>query len=181
MERAMRVVVLRMGHRVPRDYRLTTHVCLTARAFGADGVVVSDVVDRKLEETIRKVVKTWGGPFFVETGVPWREVIKDWLVMDGEVVHLTQYGLPLVDIIDEVRKSRKDKLVVVGAKKQPREVYELATYNISVTNQPHSEVAALCLFLHYLWEGEEFKREFVGAKLKVIPQSRGKKVVRLAE
>lgn len=179
--RATRVVVLRMGHRIPRDYRLTTHVCLTARAFGADGVIVSDVVDRKLEETIRKVVETWGGPFFIETGTPWREVVKSWLALGGEVIHLTQYGLPLIDVIDEVRKSKKDKLVVVGAKKQPREMYELATYNISITNQPHSEVAALCLFLHYLWEGEEFKREFKNAKLKVIPQSRGKKVIRIAQ
>ncbi|MEM4699390.1 MAG: tRNA (cytidine(56)-2'-O)-methyltransferase [Candidatus Nezhaarchaeales archaeon] len=153
---------------------------MTARAFGADGVIVSDVVDRKLEETIKKVVETWGGPFFIETGAPWQKVVRDWLAEGGEVIHLTQYGIPLIDIIDEVRKSKKDKLVVVGAKKQPREIYEVATYNISVTNQPHSEVAALCLFLHYLWEGEEFKREFMNARLKVIPQSRGKKVIRLA-
>ncbi|RLF15834.1 MAG: tRNA (cytidine(56)-2'-O)-methyltransferase, partial [Thermoprotei archaeon] len=51
-------MVLRMGHRIPRDQRITTHVCLTARAFGADGVIVSDVVDGKLEETVNKVVET---------------------------------------------------------------------------------------------------------------------------
>ncbi len=175
----MRVVVLRMGHRIPRDQRVTTHVCLTARAFGADGVIVSDVVDEKLEATIKKVVETWGGPFFIQTGPPWRKVVEDWLSRGGEVVHLTQYGLPIIDVIDEIRRSDKDKLVVVGAKKQPREIYELATYNISVTSQPHSEVAALCMFLHLLWRGEEFRREFQGARLKVIPQPRGKKVVRL--
>lgn len=175
----MKVVVLRMGHRVPRDQRVTTHVCLTARAFGADGVIVSDVVDKALEKTIRKVVDTWGGPFFIETGPPWRKVVKEWLAGGGEVVHLTQYGMPLIDVIDEIRSSGKDKLVVVGAKKQPKEIYEAATYNVSITNQPHSEVAALCLFLHYLWEGAEFRREFEDAKLKVIPQARGKKVVRL--
>ena len=175
----MIVVVLRMGHRIPRDQRVTTHVCLTARAFGADGVIVSDVVDEKLEATIKKVVENWGGPFFIQTGPPWRRVVEDWLSRGGEVVHLTQYGLPVIDVIDEIRRSGKDKLVVVGAKKQPREIYELATYNVSVTSQPHSEVAALCMFLHLLWRGEEFKKEFQGARLKVIPQPKGKKVVRL--
>src|SRR5207244_13617119 len=38
-----RIVVLRMGHRIPRDWRLTTHVCLTARALGAEGVIISDI------------------------------------------------------------------------------------------------------------------------------------------
>lgn len=168
-----------MGHRIPRDQRITTHVCLTARAFGADGVIVSDVVDGKLEETVNKVVETWGGPFFVRTGLPWRRIVKEWLSKGGEVIHLTQYGVPLPQVIDQVRASGRDKLIIVGAKKQPREVYDLATYNVSITTQPHSEVAALCLFLHYLWEGGEFNREFENAKLKVIPQERGKKVVKL--
>jgi tRNA (cytidine56-2'-O)-methyltransferase len=175
----LRVVVLRMGHRIPRDYRVTTHVCLTARAFGADGVIVSDVVDTKLEETIRKVVRTWGGPFFIETGPPWRKVVEDWLARGGEVIHLTQYGMPLVDVVEVLRCSNRDKLIVVGAKKQPKEIYELATHNVSITNQPHSEVAALCLFLHFLWRGEELEKKFEGAKLKVIPQAKGKRVVRL--
>jgi len=177
----LKVVVLRMGHRIPRDQRITTHVCLTARAFGADGVIVSDVMDKGLEETVRKVVETWGGTFFIETGPPWRKVVEEWLAKGGEVIHLTQYGIPLIDVIDEIRNSGRDKLIVVGAKKQPREIYEIATYNVSITNQPHSEVAALCLFLHYLWEGEEFRREFKGARLKIIPQARGKKVIKVTK
>ena len=28
--------VLRLGHRIHRDERLTTHICLVARAFGPD-------------------------------------------------------------------------------------------------------------------------------------------------
>mgnify|MGYP000058808932 CR=1 FL=1 len=179
LERMPRVVVLRMGHRIPRDYRVTTHVCLTARAFGAEGVIVSDVVDERLEQTIAKVVETWGGSFFVKTGPPWRRVVDDWLSSGGEVIHLTQYGLPLPEVISKIKESQRDKLIVVGAKKQPREIYEVATYNVSVTTQPHSEVAALCLFLHYLFNGAEFYWEFKGARLKVIPQERGKKVIRL--
>lgn len=172
------VVILRMGHRIPRDARITTHVCLVARAFGADGVIVSDVRDVELEKKISSVVDRWGGSFFIQTGPPWVEVVKEWL-KKGEVVHLTQYGIPLPEVIEEVKASGKDKLVVVGSQKQPREVFELANYNVSVTLQPHSEVAALALFLHYLHEGREFYTEFSNAKLKVIPSNRGKKVIKL--
>ena len=31
----MNINVLRLDHRIGRDTRITTHVCLTARAFGA--------------------------------------------------------------------------------------------------------------------------------------------------
>ncbi len=40
----MEVVVLRWGHRL-RDERLTSHLLLTARAFGCSGIVVSEVND----------------------------------------------------------------------------------------------------------------------------------------
>src|SRR5207245_6500049 len=36
-----RIVVLRMGHRIPRDWRLTTDVYLTAKARGEDGDVIT--------------------------------------------------------------------------------------------------------------------------------------------
>ncbi|MGI0148094.1 MAG: tRNA (cytidine(56)-2'-O)-methyltransferase, partial [Thermoplasmata archaeon] len=39
-----RVTVLRLGHRPSRDKRVTTHVALVARAFGAAGILV-DVAD----------------------------------------------------------------------------------------------------------------------------------------
>ena len=35
------ITVLRLDHRLGRDTRITTHVCLTARAFGADKVILS--------------------------------------------------------------------------------------------------------------------------------------------
>ena len=34
----MNINVLRLDHRIGRDTRITTHVCLTARAFGASKV-----------------------------------------------------------------------------------------------------------------------------------------------
>ena len=33
-------------------------------------------------------------------------------------------------------------MIVVGAEKVPREIYELADYNVAVGSQPHSEVSA---------------------------------------
>ena len=36
------ITVLRLGHRVSRDKRTTTHVALAARAFGADKMLVSE-------------------------------------------------------------------------------------------------------------------------------------------
>ena len=43
----------------------------------------------------------------------------------GKVVHLTAYGMPLPKVIDEIRRSKEDKLVVVGAEKVPGEMYRI--------------------------------------------------------
>ncbi|HDI47237.1 MAG TPA: tRNA (cytidine(56)-2'-O)-methyltransferase, partial [Candidatus Methanomethylia archaeon] len=60
------VIVLRLGHRVPRDKRVTTHVCLVARAFGAQGVFIAGDYDPSVIETVTKLTEKWGGPFWVE-------------------------------------------------------------------------------------------------------------------
>ncbi|CAB50481.1 tRNA (cytidine(56)-2'-O)-methyltransferase [Pyrococcus abyssi] len=172
------IVVLRLGHRPERDKRVTTHVALTARAFGADGIIiVSEEVDLKVKESVEDVVERWGGPFFVKFEKSWRKVMKEF---DGVKVHLTMYGIHIDDIIDELReklREGRDFMVIVGAEKVPREVYELADYNVAIGNQPHSEVAALAVFLDRLLEGKGLRKEFKGAKLKIIPQARGKMVV----
>jgi len=38
----MTLEVLRLGHRPARDKRITTHVCLTARALGATRVRIAE-------------------------------------------------------------------------------------------------------------------------------------------
>ena len=43
-ESALKVSVMRLGHRVDRDKRMTSHLGLTARAFGADEVILSGAV-----------------------------------------------------------------------------------------------------------------------------------------
>jgi tRNA (cytidine56-2'-O)-methyltransferase len=67
-------------------------------------------------------------------------------------------------------------LIVVGAEKVPPEVYQEADFNVAVGNQPHSEVAALAIFLDRLSEGEGLHQDFEG-KLTVLPCERGKRIV----
>lgn len=69
------------------------------------------------------------------------------------------------------------KLVVVGGPRVPTEVYQKADWNVAVTSQPHSEVSALALFLHLLFEGQELDLEFEGGEIKVLPSPKGKKVI----
>jgi tRNA (cytidine56-2'-O)-methyltransferase len=171
------VWVLRLSHRVARDVRVTSHVALTARAFGARGMYFSGDFDENIIKTIRKVTSLWGGEFEVQYIENPLRFAKEWK-SSGEVIHLTMYGLPIKDVIGEVRKSIRRKLVVVGSKKVPHEMYLIADWNISITNQPHSEVSALAIFLHELFEGYELNLNFKNAKLKVIPQPRGKKIIK---
>ena len=175
----MNVDVLRLGHRYVRDDRVTMHVFLTARAFGAGKVIYSGQKDEKMEEGVKKVVDMWGGLFKVEYVSDWKQTIKKWEEKGGEVVHLTIYGLPVQNVIHEIRDSKKDKIIVVGGAKVPRLVYELADWNVAVTSQPHSEISALSVFLHEIFQGEELYKTFKDAKLLVISQSKGKKIERI--
>ena len=174
----MTVTVLRLGHRPQRDKRLSTHLLLAARAFGADGAIYAGTEDPRLEESVSKIVEDWGGGFTVQYTDSWRGTVKAW---QGEVVHLTMYGLPVREVIQEIRASPNSKLVVVGGPKVPREIYDLAKWNVSVTTQPHSEVSALAVFLHMLFVGEELERSFEGARLRIKPLRRGKEVETLSK
>lgn len=174
----MVVHVLRLDHRPTRDKRVTTHLFLAARAFGASGATYTGRRDPRLEETVNKVVSDWGGQFRLEFADGWRELIRGWKC-SGMVVHLTMYGLPLQDVIREIRDDPVGKLVVVGGAKVPGEVYGMADWNVAVTSQPHSEVSALAVFLHELSEGQGLSAAFKGARLKVVPQERGKVVEEL--
>ena len=108
----------------------------------------------------------------IETGVNWRSAIKNW---EGQAVHLTMYGEEFDAAMGEVKASG-DTMIIVGAEKVPREVYEMADHNIAVGNQPHSEVAALAVFLYRYFDTKPF-REMEGGQMKIIPDKRGKNVV----
>ena len=180
----VKVVVLRWGHRPERDKRLTTHVALTARAFGAAGIILSDVEDEKVKESVEKVVKTWDGPFFFEMGKPWRKAVKEWKQNGGIVVHLTAYGenIQTSDVLKRIRATGKDVMVIVGSQKVPGEFFseKVSDFNVAIGNQPHSECSSLAVFLDRFFEGKELEREFENAKLRIIPQVRGKKLFKLS-
>ena len=169
----MKVKVLRLGHRKKRDLRLTTHVCLAARALGANEIILSGEKDDSVLDSVQDVSKRWGGKFKVSYEKNWKKTLKN-----HEVIHLTMYGEPVQNKIKDIRKSKKNKLIVVGSEKVPKEIYNLANHNIAVTNQPHSEVAALSIFLHELFQGKELKNKFKNAEIKIKPKKQGKNVVR---
>lgn len=176
-----KIVALRWGHRPQRDARLTTHVALTARALGASGFLLSDTVDEKIKESIEKVTRNWGGKFFFEMGTAWKSTVRDWKAQGGIVVHLTAYGenVQTSDVVDRIKNFRKDVLVIVGSQKVPKEFFstDVSDFNVSVGNQPHSECAALAVFLDRFFEGKELVKGFKKAKIRIIPQERGKKTV----
>jgi tRNA (cytidine56-2'-O)-methyltransferase len=162
------ITVLRIGHRPERDKRITTHVALVSRAFGADKIIV-DRIDEKLKKTVDNVTRKFGGNFEIEFGSYMEQIKK----FKGAKVHLTMYGIPLEEKIRDIRKF-DDIMVIVGSEKVPRIIYELADFNVAVKNQPHSEVSALSIFLDRLARGKELRGE-----LKIIPEERGKKVLRI--
>lgn len=136
----MTIEVLRLSHRIRRDVRLSTHVALTSRAFGADKIYYSGQHDSSLENSIRKL------NFPIEHI---KNPIK--LIREKEnftIVHLTIKGEDYQKIIPKLKD--KDLLIIVGGEKVPVEYYRLANFNVSVTNFPHSEVAALAVFLERL-------------------------------
>ena len=164
------ITVLRLGHRPARDKRVTTHVALTARAFGADAILVT-TKDVALERSVRGVVRRFGGEFRIETGVAWRRIITEWR---GIKVHLTMYGEPSEKVIPLL--GTENLLIVVGAEKVPRAVYDLVDWNVAIGNQPHSEVGALALFLDRLLGPKALSREFSGS-LRIRPSARSKDVI----
>ena len=85
------------------------------------------------------------------------------------------YGLPLQREAKRLGKKKKI-LLVIGSQKVEKQVYEQCDANISVTGQPHSEIAAVAVALDWLQNGKELGKRFPKAKIRVVPQSRGKRV-----
>ena len=175
------VMVLRWGHRPQRDARLTTHVALTARALGAAGVILTDIQDPKIQDTIDRVTAAWGGTFSFQMGISWRKAVKDWKAKGGITVHLTAYGenIETSDVMKRIKKVKKDMLILVGSQKVPSEFFsrEISDFNVAIGNQPHSECASLAVFLDRFFEGKSLARHFEKAKLIIMPQQHGKKIV----
>jgi len=165
--------VVRVGHRYVRDYRTLTHLCLVSRALGAESIYLEEV-EKELADTVGEVNKTWGGDFSV-VQAKWKKVFQEAKDEGRKIVHLTMYGMPVQDKAAELRRHDKF-LIAVGGPKVPGEVYKMADYNVGVTSQPHSEVAALAITVHELQKGEELKKVFRDYRLRIIPSERGKQV-----
>lgn len=170
----MVIEVVRIGQRLVRDDRVTTHVALVARAFGCAKIFMTEV-NPEIKDTLEKINNTWGGNFVVEFIDNWKSIVKN-KKEEYKIVHLTMYGESINDVGEQLRKE-ENLLIIVGAEKVPREIYELADYNVGIGNQPHSEISALAILLDRIQKGEQFKNSFPGAKRKIIPTRKGKNVL----
>lgn len=163
------LTVLRLGHRRGRDDRISSHVGLTARQFGADRVIYSGEKDDNMLESLEDVRDRWGGGLDIRYREDYRRVIREF---DGTSVHLTMYGLPFREEMGAVHEA-DDILVVVGSQKVPREIYEMVDHNLAVGHQPHSEVAAVGVFLYELCD-RDIPDSFPGAEIAVEPSEEQK-------
>ena len=171
----MRIEVVRIGQRLVRDDRVTTHVALVSRAFGAERIFMTEI-NPEIKDTLKKINVTWGGDFGVEFIDKWKSIVKKKKEDDFKIIHLTMYGENINNVQNKIQTEEK-VLIVVGAEKVPREIYELSDYNIGVGNQPHSEISALAILLDRLQEGKQFEKTFPDARRKIIPTKKGKNVV----
>lgn len=172
------VIIIRFGHRFERDQRMTTHIGLISRALGANGMIITDVTDERIKNSIDKVKSTWGGNFFVEMGINWREIIKEIKKNRHLLIHLTMYGLRLEkSIIKRIENFKNDIYIFIGSQKVPPEIYSLADLNISISNQPQSECGALAIFLDRIFK--TLYHDFKGARLRIIPSPNDKKIKKI--
>lgn len=171
----MRIEVLRIGQRLVRDDRVTTHVALVSRAFGASKILMYDA-NPEIKDTISKVNKIWGSNFKVEIIENWKEVIRSKKSDAYKIIHLTMYGENINTVQTALRKEEK-VLIVVGAEKVPREIYDMADYNVAIGNQPHSEIAALAILLDRVLQGKQFQKKPANAQREIIPTKKGKRVM----
>ena len=171
----MRIEVLRIGQRLVRDDRVTTHVALVSRAFGASKILMYDA-NPEIKDTISKVNKIWGSDFKVEIIENWKQVIKSKKSDAYKIIHLTMYG-ENIDSVQTVLRDEEKVLIVVGAEKVPREIYDMADYNVAIGNQPHSEIAALAILLDRILQGKQFIKKPANAQREIIPTKKGKKVM----
>lgn len=168
----MKITVLRLCHRKERDKRVTTHCALVARAFGAKKIILSGEKDDAVVKSVEGVVKNWGGDFEITYEANWKKALRSF---KGTKVHLTMYGKKVNDF-PAIKKS-KNLLVVIGASKVPAEVYKMVDANVAIGSQPHSEVAALAVFLLETLGERQLWAEKKKARVKIIPQKNSKRVV----
>ena len=109
----MVIEVVRIGQRLVRDDRVTTHVALVSRAFGAEKIFMTEI-NPEIKDTLEKINDTWGGNFAIEFIDKWKPIVKKKKEEGFRIVHLTMYGEKINDAQEKLR-NEKDLLIVVGA------------------------------------------------------------------
>jgi tRNA (cytidine56-2'-O)-methyltransferase len=170
-----KVNLLRLNHRLERDKRVTTHLFLAARALGVESAFYSGQKDKRIEDNLAKIRKYWGGTFKARHILNWKKNTKKWKETK-DIIHLTMYGLPIQNVIAQIRESSRDKVVIVGGAKVLGLTYKIADWNVSITSQPHSEISALSIFLHEVFKGKELVQIPKNALLRIIPQKDSKRI-----
>lgn len=164
-----KIEILRLDHRTYRDQRITTHVALSARTFGANGFTYSGERDLNMEKSIADVANRWGGQFQVNYTESIGSFVRSW---NGIIVHLTMYGEKHTDVIPILKQhSEENMLLILGGAKVPRYVYDLADFNVALGWQPHSEVAAIAVFLYDLVDNNLLYIDREGANIKINPDN----------
>ncbi len=171
-----KINILKLDHRPERDKRITSHCALVARAFGATNMYYSGIEDIYFEKSVKEVCDKWGSDFktvFLKKPLSFIKQHKDEFL----IIHLTMYGELLDKKIKEIKNNKnKNILIIVGGPKVPKEYYELADYNIAVGSQPHSEVAALALFIYFL-DNNCLNQDFKSS-IKITPTKKQKIVIK---
>ena len=174
----MKIKLLRLGHRIHRDHRTTTHCALVARAFGSSEMYYCGNEDDSLQSSIEKVNESWGGDFSISFVKSWKSFINKCKRENNFVILCTMYGKNIPDIESELRSilNNQDIVIIIGSEKIPPELINLSDINVAISNQPHSEVAALAILLDRLFQGKQLDLKFTNSKLNIIPQKKGKSI-----
>jgi tRNA (cytidine56-2'-O)-methyltransferase len=157
------------------SYERNLDIALTARAFGASEVVYTSDKDQKLIRQIKNIVNKWGGVFSINFVKNWKKYIEE--KKNYKTIYLTMYGKSLNSTNSFVR-DYKNLLIIVSSIDINKSIFQIADFNISITNQPHCEASSIAVFLHHFYEGRELAIHFENAKYKIVPSERTVKIKR---
>jgi len=114
-------------------------------------------------------------------GMSWKKAVENWKAEGKVVVHLTAYGenIETSDVLERIKASEKDIMIIVGSQKVPRDFFSenVSDFNVAIGNQPHSECASLAVFLDRFFQGKELAKHFEKARMRIVPQKRGKNII----
>ena len=100
----MEIEVLRIGQRIVRDDRVTTHIALVARSFGAKRIYMNEI-NPEINNTVSKINKTWGGNFAIENITEWKKIIRKKKNESVKIVKFSTVSINFLGLISAGKKS----------------------------------------------------------------------------